>query len=132
MCKLFGTKRFPRLPVSVAEGANFLHNPLARLQFFSDYGIILIYLYIGGRVGALSKTVCQGRREVLAMKVTLNPDAEIVKTVREGLKQTGGYCPCRRERTEENKCMCREFREQMKDPSFEGFCHCMLYYKSLD
>ena len=80
----------------------------------------------------MSKTVRQGRREVLAMKVTLNPDAEIVKTVREGLKQTGGYCPCRRERTEENKCMCREFREQMQDPSFEGFCHCMLYYKSLD
>ena len=130
MCKLFGTKRFPRLPVSVAEGANFLHNPLARLHIFSDYGIILINR--GGRIGALSKTVCQGRREVLAMKVTLNPDAEIVKTVREGLKQTGGYCPCRRERTEENKCMCREFREQMQDPSFEGFCHCMLYYKSLD
>ena len=24
------------------------------------------------------------------------------------------------------------FREQIKDPKFEGFCHCMLYYKSLD
>ena len=25
--------------------------------------------------------------------------------------------------------MCREFREQIRDPNFEGFCHCMLYYK---
>lgn len=64
------------------------------------------------------------------MKVTLNPDKEVVKAIKEGLKQTGGYCPCRMQRTEENKCICKEFREQMKDPDFEGFCHCMLYYKS--
>ena len=50
----------------------------------------------------------------------------------EGLKRTGGYCPCRLERTEENKCMCREFREQVADPNFTGYCHCMLYYKSPD
>ena len=37
------------------------------------------------------------------MAVTLNPDKEIVKTIREGLKATGGYCPCRLERTPENK-----------------------------
>lgn len=66
------------------------------------------------------------------MKVTLNPDEEIVKTVKEGLQRTGGYCPCRRERTEDTKCICAEFRAQMADPAFEGFCHCMLYYKSLE
>ena len=27
------------------------------------------------------------------MKIKLNPDKEMVKTVREGLKRTGGYCP---------------------------------------
>ncbi|MGN0635888.1 MAG: ferredoxin-thioredoxin reductase catalytic domain-containing protein [Acutalibacteraceae bacterium] len=64
------------------------------------------------------------------MKITLNPDAQIVQTVREGLRQRDGYCPCRREKTPENKCMCKEFREQIADPTFEGFCHCMLYYKS--
>ena len=63
------------------------------------------------------------------MKVRLNPDEEVVKRVRKGLKRTGGYCPCRLQRTEDNKCMCREFREQIRDPNFEGFCHCMLYYK---
>ena len=66
------------------------------------------------------------------MAVTLNPDAEVVRIVKEGLKRTGGYCPCRRERTEENKCICAEFRQQMADEDFEGFCHCMLYYKSKD
>lgn len=63
-------------------------------------------------------------------QITLNPDAEVVRTVREGLQHTDGYCPCRLERTEENRCMCREFREQIDDPNFEGYCHCMLYYKS--
>ena len=64
------------------------------------------------------------------MKITLNPDQELVRTVKEGLKQTGGYCPCRLERTEDNKCMCKEFRAHIADDIFEGYCHCMLYYKS--
>ena len=64
------------------------------------------------------------------MKITLNPDMEIVRTVKEGLKQTGGYCPCRLAHTEENKCMCLEFRKQIEDPDFEGFCHCLLYHKA--
>jgi ferredoxin-thioredoxin reductase catalytic subunit len=63
------------------------------------------------------------------MKIRLNEDQEIVNTIREGLKRTGGYCPCRLERTPENKCMCQEFRDQVADENFEGFCHCMLYYK---
>ena len=54
------------------------------------------------------------------MKITLNPNEEIVKTVKEGLEKTGGYCPCRRERTEATKCMCQEFKDQIKDPNFEG------------
>lgn len=62
--------------------------------------------------------------------VKLNPDEKVVAAIKEGLKKTGGYCPCRREHTEENKCICSEFRNQIADPDFEGFCHCMLYYKS--
>ncbi len=64
--------------------------------------------------------------------VKLNPDENIVKMIKEGLNQKNGYCPCKREINEDNKCMCREFREQIADPDFEGFCHCMLYYKSKD
>ena len=63
------------------------------------------------------------------MKITENTDLEIVKAIREGLERTGGYCPCRRERKPEYKCMCEEFKEQIKDPEFEGYCHCYLYYK---
>ena len=62
-------------------------------------------------------------------KVKLNPDSEVVKMVKEGLKAKDGYCPCRLARTPENKCICQEFRDQINDPDFEGFCHCMLYYK---
>ena len=64
--------------------------------------------------------------------IKLNENREIVDTVREGLKRTGGYCPCRLERTEDTKCMCTEVKEQIADPNYEGYCHCMLYYKSKD
>ena len=63
------------------------------------------------------------------MKVRLNEDAEVVRMVKEGLEARGGYCPCVREISEDTKCMCNEFREQIADPEFEGYCHCMLYYK---
>ena len=66
------------------------------------------------------------------MSIRLNEDRELVELIREGLRQKGGYCPCRFERTEDTKCICREFREQMADPDFEGYCHCRLYYKSND
>lgn len=66
------------------------------------------------------------------MAVTLNKDTKMVETIRQGLQRTGGYCPCRVQHTEENKCICQEFRQQIADPSFEGYCHCMLYYKSKD
>lgn len=66
------------------------------------------------------------------MSVSFNPDEKMVAKVKEGLERTGGYCPCRLEQTEDTKCICKEFREQIKDPNFEGFCHCLLYYKSKD
>ena len=63
------------------------------------------------------------------MKIRLNENAQVVQSVKAGLKLTGGYCPCRLDRTEDNKCMCKEFRSQIEDPNFEGYCHCLLYYK---
>ena len=65
------------------------------------------------------------------MKIRLNENEDVVKTVKEGLKRTGGYCPCRLQHTPENKCMCEEFKAQIADETFEGYCHCMLYYISL-
>lgn len=63
------------------------------------------------------------------MKIRLNTDKELVRNVREGLKRKGGYCPCVIAKNDDTKCMCKEFREQIANPDFEGYCHCMLYYK---
>ncbi|MBR2522440.1 MAG: hypothetical protein IKE61_04885 [Coriobacteriales bacterium] len=63
------------------------------------------------------------------MKIRLNENEKIVASIREGILKKGGYCPCRLQQIEENYCMCQEFRDQIADPDFEGFCHCMLYYK---
>ena len=64
------------------------------------------------------------------MAVRLNENAEIVAKIKDGLRKKDGYCPCRLQKTEDNKCMCKEFRDQIADPNFEGYCHCLLYYKS--
>ena len=71
-------------------------------------------------------------RKENAMSVRLNEDKKLVEMLKEGLRKKDGYCPCRLEKTEENKCICKEFREQIADPDFEGYCHCTLYYKSKD
>lgn len=66
------------------------------------------------------------------MKITINEDKAIVAAIREGLVKRQGYCPCRVQKIEDNLCMCKEFRDQIADPDFEGFCHCRLYHKSKD
>lgn len=63
------------------------------------------------------------------MKVEFNKDKKVVEMLQEGLKRKDGYCPCKLEKIPENKCMCQEFRDQIADPEFEGYCHCRLYYK---
>lgn len=63
-------------------------------------------------------------------KVRLNEDKSVVEEIRAGLKAKDGFCPCKVGKLPENKCMCEEFRAQIADPEFEGYCHCMLYYKS--
>ena len=72
------------------------------------------------------------KKGAMRMSIRLNQDEKIVKAIKEGLAKKGGYCPCRLEKTEDTKCMCKEFRDQIADPNYEGYCHCMLYYKSKD
>ena len=59
------------------------------------------------------------------MKIKLVDDKEKVASVREALKENEGYSPCRLEKTPDNKCMCKEFRESTEI----GECHCGLYEK---
>jgi ferredoxin-thioredoxin reductase catalytic subunit len=49
-----------------------------------------------------------------------NPDKEVVEMIRKGLKQTGGYCPCELEKTQDNVCPCKTYRETDE-------CRCGLY-----
>lgn len=63
------------------------------------------------------------------MKIYRNPDKSIADKVYKAMINKGGYCPCRLDKVEDNLCMCREFREQIADDNYEGFCHCRLYYK---
>lgn len=60
----------------------------------------------------------------VSMKIIENPDKELVATIRKQLKENGGYCPCRLQKTDDSKCICKEFREQES-----GECHCGLYIK---
>ena len=53
-------------------------------------------------------------------KFHLNPNEEIVKTIREGLKRTGGYCPWRLQQIPEYICICKEFMEQLADRTTTG------------
>lgn len=60
------------------------------------------------------------------MKIILNPNAEIVKEIRQKLKENNNYCPCRIQHTKDTKCMCKEFRDMIAN-GIESECHCGLY-----
>lgn len=59
------------------------------------------------------------------MKIIKNQNKAEAQNIIQKIKDNEGYCPCRLEKTEDTKCICKNFREQ----SFEGWCHCGLYYK---
>lgn len=66
------------------------------------------------------------------LPVSINEDVSIVNSIRKGLEKTGGYCPCSIVKNDDTKCMCKEFRDAIQNPDFEGYCHCKLYHKTLD
>jgi len=51
-------------------------------------------------------------------------DKERAEKIRAKIKENDGYCPCKLEKTEDTKCICKEFLEQGV-----GECHCGLYIK---
>ena len=60
------------------------------------------------------------------MRVTVNPDKNTVEDIRAKIKANNGHCACAIIFNDDNKCMCKEFREQM-DRGEPGECHCGLY-----
>ena len=66
------------------------------------------------------------------IRVVTNSDKNLVKEIREKIRANDGHCACAIVFDDDNLCMCKEFREQIADPDYEGYCHCMLYYKSYE
>lgn len=62
------------------------------------------------------------------MRIIVNPNKNFTGEMRGSLKNNNGYCPCKIQKNDDNKCMCKEFREQTEN----GWCHCMLYYKEME
>ena len=59
------------------------------------------------------------------MKILLNEDKEQVKKLKEKIAQNKGHCCCAIVFTDDNLCMCKEFKESQE----EGFCDCGLFRK---
>lgn len=60
------------------------------------------------------------------MKIQLNEDQEIVREIKQALKDNNGYCPCVIETTEDTKCLCKDFRDNVE---VGQLCHCGLFRK---
>ncbi len=59
------------------------------------------------------------------LKIIKNPNEKIYNDVTEAVIENNNYCPCKIEKIPENKCPCKEFREQ----DTEGYCHCERFIK---
>ena len=58
------------------------------------------------------------------LKIIYNQDKQIVDKILDALDKNNGYCPCKLEKNNDTKRMCKESSEQK-----EGYCHCGLYIK---
>ena len=56
------------------------------------------------------------------MNIIVNKKAE---NILKAIENNGGYCPCKTDKTQDNQCICKEFREQ----KIIGDCHCGLFKK---
>lgn len=61
----------------------------------------------------------------MSLKIIPNPNKEEYDEISQAVKDNSGYCPCLLEKSENSKCICKDFREQ----TIEGFCHCGRYSK---
>ena len=51
---------------------------------------------------------------------------ENAEKIEQRIRDNNGYCPCRVLHNEDTKCMCKDFRDQIKRGE-TGTCHCGLY-----
>lgn len=60
------------------------------------------------------------------IKIRYNSDENLVKEIMQKVKDNNGHCACAISFNEDNKCMCKEFKQQVKD-GVVGECHCGLF-----
>ena len=60
------------------------------------------------------------------MEILMNPDGDYVREIKEKLKLNGGYCPCQLIKSDDTRCICKDFREMIKQGR-PCSCHCGLY-----
>lgn len=65
------------------------------------------------------------------IKVTTNPDTTLVNEIRKKIRENNGHCACAIICNADNKCMCKEFREQI-EKGISGECHCGLYIATIE
>lgn len=60
------------------------------------------------------------------IQIKQTEDKELLAEILKQLKENDYYCPCSLTRTPNDKCMCKNFRDQVerKEP---GECHCGRY-----
>ena len=63
------------------------------------------------------------------MNMRLNEDENKVNEIKKALIENNGFCPTKKDQNPMNKCMCQEFKMQIEDLNYEGYCSCGLYYK---
>ena len=61
----------------------------------------------------------------MSSKYILNPDKEVVDSIRRELKENGGYCPCALIKSKDTKCPCLNKRKYNE-------CECGLYINEED
>ena len=52
----------------------------------------------------------------------------MVNMIKKKIIENDGYCPCRIVKCDDNKCMCKEFRESTQP----GLCKCGLFEKIIE
>lgn len=60
------------------------------------------------------------------MKFERNPDVEKYNEISEVVKQNDGYCPCFVFKNDSTKCICEDFKNNVK---VGEFCHCGRFRK---
>lgn len=62
------------------------------------------------------------------MHIVKNKDPE-AKEVEQAIANNGGYCCCQI-KSEDTKCICKNFKDKLNDDSYYGSCDCGLFTKT--